>query len=88
MRVRWSFLSFVVLVLITWSCQATTMSELQQKGRVFIKASVTPTDTVSLRQQTTITIEVGTDTWFTKGTRVHRFEVENALDCQSKSVCD
>ncbi|NOI26392.1 protein BatD [Vibrio mediterranei] len=79
MRVRWSFLSFVVLVLITWSCQATTMSELQQKGRVFIKASVTPTDTVSLRQQTTITIEVGTDTWFTKGTRVHRFEVENAL---------
>ncbi|MGR5361458.1 BatD family protein [Vibrio mediterranei] len=55
------------------------MRELQQQGRVFIKASVTPTDTVSLRQQTTITIEVGTDTWFTKGTRVHRFDVENAL---------
>ena len=34
---------------------------------------------IAVHEQVTLNIEVMTDTWFTKGTKVHRIEVDNAV---------
>ncbi|MCJ2377021.1 BatD family protein [Vibrio sp. ZSDZ34] len=74
-------LMFFLILLVTTSVSsfANDMRLLQQQGRVSVNAFVSQDKNVSLHQQVTLTIEVATDTWFTKGTKVHYFDVDDAL---------
>ncbi|SEG06974.1 BatD family protein [Vibrio hangzhouensis] len=72
-------LFLILLVIKPQVSLANDMASLQQQGRVSVEAFVSKEKTVSLHQQVTLTIEVATDTWFTKGTKIHHFDVYNAL---------
>lgn len=76
--VAWLLLTTLITMFSTLTL-ATELSELQRDGRVSLTASLSASDSVAVHQQVTVNIEIMTDTWFTKGTKVHRFDVENAL---------
>lgn len=74
-------LLFVLMLVVLAPLQsfASDLARLQHQGRVSVTAFVDRAKNVSLHQQVTLTIEVATDTWFTKGTKIHYFDVDNAL---------
>ncbi len=74
-------LLFVLMLMVLAPLQsfASDLARLQQQGRVSVTASVDKAKNIALHQQVTLTIEVATDTWFTKGTKIHYFDVDNAL---------
>ncbi|WP_117235064.1 BatD family protein [Vibrio maerlii] len=86
-----SVVAFVALLVstmnIAWAStsQQEQLMQLSQQKRVVVNATIAPTTTIVPNQQVVVNIEVMTDTWFTKGTRVHRFDVHNALVMQRSS---
>jgi hypothetical protein len=56
-----------------------TLADLQASGRLQIKTWIEPQDAIVARQQVTLLIEVGTDTWFSAGTRIGRLELADAI---------
>ncbi|WP_112477956.1 BatD family protein [Vibrio variabilis] len=65
--------------------QQERLIALSKQERVIVNASLAGTSTIVPNQQVIVNIEVMTDTWFTQGTRVHRFDVNNALVLQRSS---
>ncbi|MCK6263476.1 BatD family protein [Vibrio sp. ZSDE26] len=79
-KIKTWLLFIVCLFLCIGPVQASTINELNAEGRVKLTAWLSNgVESVALHEQVVINIEVATDTWFTKGTRVHRIEVDNAL---------
>lgn len=78
MNVRLLLVLMLVLLLPMKSI-ASDLATLQKQGKVSVTAFINKAKSVSLHQQVTLTIEVATDTWFTKGTKIHYFDVDNAL---------
>ncbi|MGF1694124.1 BatD family protein [Vibrio lamellibrachiae] len=73
-------LLLISLLIFVGHAQASVMSELQEQGKVSIKTWVSgDIESISTHEQVIVNIEVSTDTWFTKGTRIHRIEVDDAL---------
>ncbi|MFA0440794.1 hypothetical protein BCU70_13615 [Vibrio sp. 10N.286.49.C2] len=77
---RGYWLLFLLLIaLLSCSANGNDLAQNQAESRVAIRAWVEPKNLIAVHQQVIVNIEVMTDTWFTKGTLIHRFEVANAL---------
>jgi len=61
---------------------ATTLVELLQADKVRINTWTEPTEGIVARQQVNLQIEVATDKWFSGGTRIGHFEIEDAIVLQ------
>ncbi|MCW8346357.1 BatD family protein [Vibrio sp. ZSDZ65] len=68
-----------ILMAMAAQCHGNEIANLNESAKVMVSAKLASNQPVALHQQVVVTVEVATDTWFTKGTKVHRFEVENAL---------
>ncbi|MDN2481179.1 hypothetical protein [Vibrio agarivorans] len=80
------FVCFLGIINASWaSNQQERLRQLEQQGNVIIQASLAKAGPLVPNQQVIVNVEVMTDTWFTKGTRVHRFDVHNALVMQRSS---
>ena len=56
------------------------LTSLYDQGSVKLNAWLSHASSdIAVHEQVTLNIEVMTDTWFTKGTKVHRVEVDNAV---------
>jgi hypothetical protein len=56
------------------------LASLYEQGSVKLNAWLThASSNISVHEQITLNIEVMTDTWFTKGTKIHRVEIDNAV---------
>lgn len=56
------------------------LASLYEQGNVKLNAWLThASSNISVHEQITLNIEVMTDTWFTKGTKIHRVEIDNAV---------
>lgn len=56
------------------------LASLYEQGNVKLNAWLThASSNISVHEQVTLNIEVMTDTWFTKGTKIHRVEIDNAV---------
>ncbi|MCP3699302.1 MAG: protein BatD [Aliivibrio sp.] len=84
---------FITLILgffsfATMASEQPQLQQLQAQGSVLVSAHLDGVQDVAVDQQVIVTIELLTDTWFTKGTRIHRFEVDNALVLQRNSFAN
>ena len=64
------------------SANAQTLAALQQAGSLKVKAWVEPAENIIARQQVNLQIEIATDRWFSGGTRIGRFEIDDAIVLQ------
>ncbi len=56
------------------------LASLYEQGNVKLNTWLThASSNISVHEQITLNIEVMTDTWFTKGTKIHRVEIGNAV---------
>lgn len=70
---------------VSWSgtaWSAPTLGQLVDEGHIELSVGIDKKETVSVGEQVILNIDVATDTWFTKGTKIARFEIENALVLQ------
>ncbi|MAZ86670.1 MAG: hypothetical protein CL693_03420 [Cellvibrionaceae bacterium] len=71
---------FVLLVVFfSLSCHATTIDDLLSSGRLTIHTNVNHQGIVSVKQPITLRIEVATDRWFSKGSRVGAFTMHDVV---------
>lgn len=61
--------------------EQANLQSLKDNDRISVTASLGEGE-VSVKEQVVVNIEILTDTWFTKGTRIHRFELNDALVLQ------
>lgn len=78
-------LSGLLLLLVSITVSAATLAELQQADRLRIKTWIEPAEGIVARQQLKLQIEVATDKWFSGGTRIGHFEVEDAVVLQREN---
>ena len=72
----------IFFVMISITSTATTIDDLLLAEKVRIKAWVEPDENIMARQQVNLQIEIATDKWFSGGTRIGAFEVEDAIVLQ------
>lgn len=70
---------FFLLVVISFTSNGNSLSELKKLGHVDINVSIEADSSISPKQQILLIVDVGTDTWFTGGTKIGHIEVENAI---------
>ncbi|WP_210498613.1 BatD family protein [Vibrio crassostreae] len=61
---------------------ATTITDLQKEGRFKVKTSLSTDGNVAIGEQVKVRIELSTDRWFTKGTRLGILQVPDAVALQ------
>lgn len=61
---------------------AQTLDALAQSGKLVIQTRVVPQDNIIALQQVELQIEVATDRWFSGGTTIGRFEINDAIVLQ------
>jgi hypothetical protein len=71
-----------LLLLASMTVTATTLVELLQADKVRINTWIEPAEGIVARQQVNLQIEVATDKWFSGGTRIGHFEIEDAIVLQ------
>lgn len=78
----------IILLLLSslGAAASPSLQQLQQQGRVSINAWLEPSDNLVVRQQLELVIEVATDRWFAAGTRIPRFELDNAIVLRRKTL--
>lgn len=76
------FLSLLMLCVSVNPLSAQTLEALQQAGKLSIQTRVEPKDKIVAMQQIELQIEVATDKWFSGGTRIGRFEIDDAIVLQ------
>ncbi|MDN3617749.1 BatD family protein [Vibrio gallaecicus] len=81
----------LLLLLVTSNSFSMEISDLSHRGSLQVNAWVDDAHggnsthsnnysrAFSVHEQVTVNIEILSDTWFTKGTHIHRFEVDNAV---------
>jgi hypothetical protein len=77
-----SLLSLVIMASINLPAVAMTLNELEQADKVRIRTWVEPVGKLISRQQVNLQIEVATDKWFSGGTKIGSFELNDAIVLQ------
>jgi len=67
------------IVFFPLSSQATTVDDLLSSGRLAVHTSVNHQGLVSVKQPITLRIEVVTDRWFSKGSRIGAFTIHDVV---------
>jgi len=62
--------------------QQANLQSLKDNGNISVTVSLDGKGELLVKEQVVVSIEILTDTWFTKGTRIHRFELNDALVLQ------
>jgi hypothetical protein len=73
----WGFITLLLSVSVVHA--ESNLSDLVRQSKVEIEASLSNTDAVSVGQQVLVYVDIATDTWFTKGTVISPFDVDNAI---------
>ena len=71
-----------LLLAVNTTATAQTLEELRQADKLRIRTWIEPAENIIARQQLNLKIEIATDKWFSRGTRIGRFEVEDAIVLQ------
>ena len=70
----------LVISLTSHFAYSQQLASLYDQGNVRLNVWLSHVSSdIAVHEQVTLNIEVMTDTWFTKGTKVHRLEVDNAV---------
>lgn len=70
----------LVISLMSHFAYSQQLASLYDQGNVRLNVWLSHVSSgIAVHEQVTLNIEVMTDTWFTKGTKVHRIEVDNAV---------
>ncbi len=76
----------ILLFVLSSLSQAVTIDDLYQNGQLSIRYNIVDRDNISVYQPVTMEIEVSTDRWFASGSRVGRFEIDNAIVYRSSQT--
>ncbi len=82
---QWLLTLLIMASGYSFATETPTLEQLQADGRLQIKSWVEPAESIVVRQQVTLLIEVSTDTWFGGGTRIGRLELDNAIVLRRES---
>jgi hypothetical protein len=74
--------ALVMLFAVSVTVSAQTVGELRDADKLRIRTWVQPDKNIVPGQQLNLFIEIATDKWFSGGTRIGRFEVEDAIVLQ------
>lgn len=86
------FLTFFFVALLCFTANAQTLEALQEQGHVDLKVWLEITDgqalndNIATKQQVILVIDVGTDNWFSGGTKIGRLDVKNLLVMQRNKL--
>ncbi|UJF18359.1 BatD family protein [Vibrio sp. SS-MA-C1-2] len=75
-----------VTVLFCRTASATNIQELSQQGHVTINSWLDSKKNVATTEQVKLYIELGTDRWFSAGTRIRDLELKNAIVLQRNKL--
>ncbi len=70
------------MLLVCAPVAATTLLELREADKLRINTWIEPVENIIARQQVKLQIEVATDKWFSGGTRIGHFEIDDAIVLQ------
>lgn len=68
-----------LLLLLSGISQASTLEKLQRDGHLRVDYRIATESVVIQHQPVTLEIEVSTDRWFARGTKIPRFEIDGAV---------
>ncbi|GAL33476.1 BatD [Vibrio maritimus] len=75
-----SYLFALVLALFAFNAQASlTVNDLLRSGEFSVSTQLSKSKNVVVGEQVRVIIDLQTSTWFTKGTEIKRFAVNNAI---------
>ena len=74
--------TFVILFAANVTVSAQTVGELSDADKLRMRTWIEPDKNIVVGQQLNLFIEIATDKWFSGGTRIGRFEVEDAIVLQ------
>ncbi|MEH6558587.1 MAG: hypothetical protein V7708_12365 [Oceanicoccus sp.] len=69
----------VLLCIVSSPAFSATLEQLQQQGHIAISYKLSPSDQAIQYQPVTIEIEIATNRWFSRGTRVENLDIEGAV---------
>ena len=72
----------ILLVAVSFTVHAQTLEQLLDSDRLRINSWIEPSDNIIARQQISLYIEIATDKSFSGGTRIGRFEIDDAIVLQ------
>lgn len=75
-----------LLAFMSVSVSAVTISDLQKQHKLTISTSVSTTDPVAIGEQVILSIDIATDRWFSRGTRIGIIQIPNAIVLQRNKL--
>jgi hypothetical protein len=69
----------VLLCIVSLPVFSVTLEQLQEQGHIAISYQLSPSDQAIQYQPVTIEIEIATNRWFSRGTRVENLDIDGAV---------